>query len=325
MNQKPAQKLLAICIPAYNEPEAICLVLDSIADELADPAIAPLVEVIIRDDASPSCNLAPVIAPYQARYPNIQFSRNPQNLGFDRNLLAVVGEASARYCWLMSDNDAFVSGALARIITLLRENPDIGYAYVQTQNYDGDLRLELSSRPPRSTEIKRLNSAEEFITNYDLPGFLSSQIIRKDLWDGVNKEAYLGNLWLHASVILEYLPKTTLLYIGTPLVKARNRNTWVAGGKNLTTFLSLFDITSQLPRYGYSPAMVKKFHAKFAVDLPAVVLYAKRRGLVVRHTTLWSLIKRFYSYPVNLAQAILYTLVPVQTLRQLRNLVKDKK
>ena len=147
--------LLSICIPAYNQPDSLCEVLDSIVVDFEDPKIRDRVEIIIHDDASPSGSLASVISPYQKKYENIHFTRHKENIGFDRNLLGVVDEALGKFCWLMSDNDALVEGALQKVISLLDKYPDVGYAYVQARGYDGELKNELGG-DLKSMEIVRV-------------------------------------------------------------------------------------------------------------------------------------------------------------------------
>ena len=301
--------LLSICIPAYNQPDSLCEVLDSIVVDFEDPKIRDRVEIIIHDDASPSGSLASVISPYQKKYENIHFTRHKENIGFDRNLLGVVDEALGKFCWLMSDNDALVEGALQKVISLLDKYPDVGYAYVQARGYDGELKNELGG-DLKSMEIVRVASAEEFVQAYDLPGFLSSQIVRKELWDAVEKEKYVGNYWMHLSTILEFLPRTDILYVGTPLVKARGQSTWDKGGKGLMTFLLLRDIVNGLEQYGYSRSFIRDSNDGFARDLFGVMLYAKRRGLVFSIRTAIQLCRKFYQYPIRLIPSLFIFMIP---------------
>lgn len=311
--------LLSICIPAYNQPKALCEVLDSIVVDFEDPLVKNRVEIIIHDDASPSGSLAPVVFPYQEKYQNIYFARNKQNLGFDKNVLEVVSKAVGTFCWLMSDSDVFVRGAVKKVTTLLDGYPNIGYAYVQVRAYDDELKRELPSRP-KSMEIVHITSAEEFILNYDLPGFLSSQIVRKELWDRVEKEKYIDNYWIHLSTILEFLPKTSMLYIGTPLIKAPNKNTWDKNGKSLMTFLSLHDIVNALEEYDYPKDFIHILNVRFARDLFGVMLYAKRRGLVFSIRTAVQLCYKFYRYPARLIPTLFIFMIPCVVLEYIAKL-----
>jgi len=301
--------LLSICIPAYNQPHTLREVLDSIVVGFVDPEIRERVEIIIHDDASPSGSLAPVVSAYQEKYTNIRFARNKENLGFDRNLLGVVNEASGKFCWLMSDNDALAEDALQKVVSLLDEYPDIGYAYVEACAYDGELKHELSPFN-KSMKIVHIVSAEEFVQAYDLPGFISSQIIRKELWNEVKKEKYIGNYWIHLSTILEFLPKTSILYVGMPLVKARGQSTWDKGGKGLMTFLLLHDIVNRLEEYGYSKKFIRGMNNGFARDLFGVMLYAKRRGLTFSVRTAVRLWRKFYWYPTRLIPSLFIFMIP---------------
>ena len=308
--------LLSICIPAYNQPNTLREVLDSIVVDFKDPQVRDRVEIIIHDDASPSGSLASTVLPYQEKYKNIRFARHEKNVSFDRNVLGVVDEALGKFCWLMSDNDALVEGALQKVVSLLVTYSDIGYAYVQARAYDGELKNELAGHL-KSTEIAHIASAEEFVKFYDLPGFISSQIVRKELWDEIKKDKYIGNYWIHLSTILEFLPKTSILYIGTPLVKARGQSTWDKGGKGLMTFLLLHDIVNGLGQYGYSRSFIRDSNDGFARDLFGVMLYAKRKGLVFSAKTAIQLCRKFYQYPTRLIPSLFVFMIPQILIRYL--------
>jgi glycosyltransferase involved in cell wall biosynthesis len=298
MNASATPKI-SICIPAYNAPEQLREMLESIAGAARGRTD---IEVVIRDDGSPSGDLIGVVAPFMDRL-HINYARQPKNLGFDGNVLSVVAAAKGEYCWLMSDNDWLLPAAFDVLFGILAAHPKVDYIYIDRINQSAELPVA-----PFAPSI-HVASAEEFLLRHDYPGFISSQLIRRTLWDEVNKEKYRGNLWIHASTIMELLPRAYIVRSMAPLIRARNENSWVRGGKNLRTFLSLKRIVAELPLYGYNPAAVAELEQRFARDAFEVLAYAKLCGLPITRETAAEIIRSFKKQPLVLAGllALLYT------------------
>jgi glycosyltransferase involved in cell wall biosynthesis len=312
MNTSTAAKI-SICIPAYNAPAQLQETLESIAFAARGRTD---IEVVIRDDGSPSGDLITVVQPFMSRL-RINYARQPQNLGFDSNVLSAVGAATGEYCWLMSDNDWLLPQAFDQLFAILAAHPQADYIYIDRIN-----QLDEVPSPPFAASVK-VASAEEFLLRHDYPGFISSQLIRRTLWDAADKEKYRGNLWIHASTIMELLPRAYIVRSGTPLIRARNENSWVRGGKNLRTFLSLKRIVADLPRFGYAPAAVGELLRRFSRDAFEVLAYAKLCGLPVNRATAAEIIRSFKKQPLVLAGLLMLLYTPVFILRPLGKLMHN--
>ncbi len=299
--------VLSFCIPAYNAPEELTETLQSIVDAAKDYPI----EVVIRDDASPSGDLWTVVEPFTNQL-SINYQRHSKNLRFDANTLSAVAAARGEYCWLFSDNDWVLPYALDWFFAAIKRYPRAGYMYID--------RLNEEDPVPPYDEMKGhgVPSAEEFITQNDVPGFISSQIVKKSLWDSVDKQKYIGNWWIHTATILEFLPKTETVRSQLPLIRARKGNAWVRTGNNLTTFLNLKKIMANIGQYGYSDPIVRHFQSQFARDLPEVLAYARRCGLKVTWRVIRNLIHEFYRYPLTLTGALFISCLPIAVLRKLK-------
>ena len=291
---------ISICIPAYNAPEQLRETLKSIAEAARGRTD---IEVVIRDDGSPSGDLLPVVAPFMDQL-RINYARQPKNIGFDGNVLSVVGAATGEYCWLMSDNDWLLPSALDLLFGILAEHHKADYVYI-----DRISQLDELPKAPFAASV-HVATAEEFLLNHDYPGFISSQLIRRTLWDSVNKEKYRGNLWIHASTIMELLPRAYIVRSSAPLIRARNENSWVRGGKNLRTFLSLKRIVAALAQYGYKEAAVAQLERRFARDSFEVLAYAKLRGLPITCATAAEIIRSFKKQPIVLTGLLLLLYTP---------------
>ncbi len=170
------QPFLSICIPTYARSGPLGQVLESIASQVTDE-----VEVLVAEDPSDEDATA-VIERMRALIPGLQYSRNPERLKFDLNLLRLLGRARGDYCWLLSDDDIVEPGAVKSVLGGLRQYGPVTGATVNRNNYDSTLTERIYGRPFRQQETRIFHGADEmFIGLLDQIGLLSCQIFRRDL------------------------------------------------------------------------------------------------------------------------------------------------
>ena len=76
--------LLSICIPTYNREKYLQECLDSIIGQ--EGFSTQDIEIVISDNASQDGTMS-LVESYKAKYPNIQYFRNAENIGAIRNVL----------------------------------------------------------------------------------------------------------------------------------------------------------------------------------------------------------------------------------------------
>lgn len=108
--------VLSICIPTYNRKDCLRQCLDSIIVQKNFSEI----EIVISDNAS-NDGTEEMMQDYMLRYPNILYTRNEENLGFDRNMLNVVSLAHGKYCCFIGDDDAFFPESISHIVDIVRK------------------------------------------------------------------------------------------------------------------------------------------------------------------------------------------------------------
>ncbi len=110
---------LSICMATFNRAKYIGETIDSILSQFSSE-----VELVIVDGASPD-NTCEVMERYLSRYPDIRYFRELTNSGVDADYDKAVGYAVGEYCWLMTDDDLAIPGAIAAILSALADNPEL--------------------------------------------------------------------------------------------------------------------------------------------------------------------------------------------------------
>jgi abequosyltransferase len=113
----------SICIPAFNRPEELSDLLESIASEVPGDW-----EIVVSEDSSPKRKeIAEVVQRFAQAHEllNVRFLTTPVNLGYDGNLRYLIDHAEGRYCIFMGDDDLWCAGALQQLTKVTEANPDV--------------------------------------------------------------------------------------------------------------------------------------------------------------------------------------------------------
>ena len=120
MQQLPT---LSICVPAYNRPEELRVLLANLAPQATDG-----IEIIVSDDCSPrqkEIHAAVREAEDNSPSATIRYVSNTTNLGYDGNVRAVIEQASGDYCLIMGDDDVLSPDAV-QTVRIVTAQPKVG-------------------------------------------------------------------------------------------------------------------------------------------------------------------------------------------------------
>lgn len=192
---------LSLCIPTYNRSEYLSALLDSILAQ-KDPDI----EVVISDNASTD-NTAEVVESYKAKFSSLVYVRQPENIGMDRNFLAIVENATGDYAWMIGDDDCLEPGAIASVKRALETWPDVAGLQVGVMNYDVDLKTVRGPRPMAPEGyIGGFEQALEATVLY--LGYLSCNIVKRSLWNKVCQDYPIRDFfqyYVHVYIIAQMM------------------------------------------------------------------------------------------------------------------------
>lgn len=226
---------LTICIPTHHGragvlQEALESVLSQITDELYDE-----VEICISDNASNDGTVELVQSYLQRQECPIYYHRNEVDKGFPFNINNLVEMSHGDFCWLIGSDDHLADGAVAKVLQVLSEHPDITGMSMDKFNFDSHMQKELQEDwcylPEDHERMHLYTSAEEIYINCGmLHTYISANIFSKRRWmDVVEAEGYkrLEDYWYYPHVyVLGLMVKKHPKWIWCPdkLVKYRKNN-----------------------------------------------------------------------------------------------------
>ncbi|WP_285533476.1 glycosyltransferase family 2 protein [Stutzerimonas stutzeri] len=228
--------MLAICIPTYNRVAYLSVLLDSILSQVTSD-ISCKIEICISDNASED-RTAEVVHAYsnQAICP-IRYSKNALNLGFDRNVLAVVGLASADYCWIVGSDDLVAPGSIERLLSIIsRVAPPDLLLFPRQDFFDVSSPgrivhwLSTSGVDKGYFDFSRPDDFKEYLKCASGLGagfsYIGSAVFKREEWLAIDSvENVLGSCYVHAFVIASMCLKgAKLVYLNDALILCRLGN-----------------------------------------------------------------------------------------------------
>lgn len=215
---------LSICIPTLNRAGFIGETLNSIVLQLQ-----PGVEIVIVDGGSKD-GTERVVASYMECHPCIRYIRSGEgsaasNAGFDRDCSHAVEISRGTHCWLMTDDDVLLPGAVARVLTQVRAGHDL--VIVSCEVRDLTLRQVLASSRPGFAHDRVYTKAtwDDFFRDVIVHlTFVGAVVVRRALWMARHPEAYFGTGFVHVGVLFHAPVPGSAIVIADPLIVIRNGN-----------------------------------------------------------------------------------------------------
>jgi len=207
-------KTISICIPSYNRPKELLRLLKSI------DASEKNVEIIICEDNSPKrAEIEEIVNFYisTSSY-TVKLILNDENLGYDKNLKAVISHASGKYIVFMGDDDVFVPLALDKLAAFLEANLSLGYVLKSHVFQHKSGKVE----PFRYfSETRFFNAGEEtFINLFRKSVFISGFTIKRDYIQNLLIPNFDGTLLFQLYLLAEVSLNHNCAYFDVPLTKA---------------------------------------------------------------------------------------------------------
>lgn len=170
-----AQKLITICIPTYNRPVELKRMLKSIDTTKFDD-----VDIVISENCSPQQKeTREVVEEYRKTCKfEIHYFENDENIGYDRNIRAIMQRSTGKFSMLFSDDDVFMPGAMDEFVEFVRNYQDCGYIlrsykFLSGSGHEQNCRYY-------STDKEFPAGVDSYIELFDKGVFLSGFTIRTE-------------------------------------------------------------------------------------------------------------------------------------------------
>jgi glycosyltransferase involved in cell wall biosynthesis len=148
--------LLSICIPTYNRAELLRSALLSLMPQVKK--MEGEVELVVSDNCSTD-NTRQVVE-WAQQLGTLRYHRNNENIGAIPNLLFLADSlAEGEFCWLLGDDEMLRPGAVAKVVEILKTQPELDYVYVNYSIDSFDRREGKAVTPDDFREWTRTASA----------------------------------------------------------------------------------------------------------------------------------------------------------------------
>lgn len=243
---------LSICIATRNRSE---LLLETIASAL--PQLGEQVEIVVVDGAS-SDHTPLAMSQLAAQDSRVRFFREEENGGIDRDYDKAVTYATGTYCWLMSDDDWFLPGAIARVLEATTDDPSLIVVDAQVRDAHQSVLLLEHRLNLNADKVYGADELEPlFVATARQLSFIGSVVVRRSLWISRLREPYFGSYFIHVGVIFQHpLPRGAVV-LTSPCLSIRYGNaSWTSRSFEIWIF--------QWPRIVWSMPTISA-HAKRSV------------------------------------------------------------
>lgn len=218
--------LLSICIATYNRARFIGETLDSIVGQLSSD-----VELVVLDGASPD-DTAAEVASRSAGHPGVRYVREETNSGVDRDYDKSVQYARGRYCWLMTDDDLLLPGAVERVLAALADGPQLLVVNAEVRSIDFAILLQDRLLAIDADRDYEPDDSRDFFEDVAAHlKFIGAVVVARDSWLQRAREPYFGTLFVHVGVIFQSPPIGRVRVLAEPVMVIRYGNAmWTPRG-----------------------------------------------------------------------------------------------
>lgn len=144
---------VAVCIPTYNQAQYLIHSVSS-----AYSQTYPNVEVWVSDDGSTD-ETPQVMKQLCQKFPQLHYYRQPKNLGIAGNNTWLMSQPKTDFIVRLDSDDVLVPHYVEKLVALLQQYPEAGYAHTAIQNIDEYGNNLAIARVARKQEFQNADEA----------------------------------------------------------------------------------------------------------------------------------------------------------------------
>ena len=191
-NDRETSLRFSICIPAFNRPQELSELLDSIACEPPGDW-----EIVVSEDCSPrGAEIAEVVQQFSQKHEllSVRYLTTPANLGYDGNLRFLIDHVQGLYCVFMGDDDLWCEGALSELGKAIDAVPDVGVILRAWQTVTKDSGELLDVHRYFASDRVFMPGPETVAAFFRRSVFISGLAIRTDAACAISTDKFDGTL-----------------------------------------------------------------------------------------------------------------------------------
>lgn len=316
-------RLLSIVIPTYNREQELKKGLKRLFEEYNQlpKKYQEGLEIFVSDNAS-DYNVEKLIKQYKGLLP-ISYNINEENIGPIRNFEICYENASARYVWLLSDDDYPAKGALLDIFETIESfKPDLLFL-----NFTP---LLFASQPLSDGKMTFLDNCNDFIRHTGIKSTLTSAIIIDTKYINLEKNPFRTTLFPHVYYTMDAACTGSRLVAINSLILEVTPNNDVGGYNFFTVFgVDLYDILDFFVKNGCAKKTVVDEIKKGTLREVLLSRFlslkighesSKRYEFVSTHSVFMTILKKNYQFTIFWIYGPLIYILPSFLLRVLKKI-----
>lgn len=287
-------RTLSICIPTYNRPLQLKGLNDRFLSKVLD-SYGDMVEIIVSDNSDQEIS--------QQNQHNLDHrilhSKNEQNIGVSKNLVRCVELASARYIWLLSDDDDVIWDGFEALMRALEQGRSD--CYLLSYEFTTDLNQKIAQRysflkPGERHVVKDLFPKGQYFLPFTL---LSAGVVRLDKSALPQiKQEFEGNLFIQIIMFMSMIKDDAAVQVLPPVIDYNPA--YRVQFDIVALFKSYIAVTKHLERRFETIREIR--HLYFAISIASSIdlLIRHRAGLICLKKVdgaRWELLKALKLYP----------------------------
>lgn len=208
---------VSFCIATMNRAHAIGASLESIALQLA---VGDSPEIVIVDSSRDEAT-ARVVERLRDRLPGLRYDRQ-EPCGIDRAYLRAVDLARGEYCWLFTDDDWLLDGAIDAVRAALADRPDC--VLVNYESRDAEMQQVLGPTHVPFAGDREYGPADFQGFARDtlwLTTYVGAVVARRTLWAERDLRPYCGSEYAHMGLLYERPLAGRAKVLGHPWIALR--------------------------------------------------------------------------------------------------------
>ena len=274
----PPAPTLSLCLPTFKRAALLGGALRAVLGQIT-PEMAPRVEVLVLDNASPDDTPA-VVQKAQEEFPHvpIRYTRRPENIGPDANFTDALTRARGEFLFLLSDDDVLLPGAVVKLLELIAAHPGFDAFGLNTRPFTHSPEEDTAGifRLERDVTMMSRDDALVFLGTHIT--FLSCIAFRRANVLGRDYADKSGTVLIQAFFFVDALAPGRGFYVTRqPLLAQRADNN--QGFDFFQVFVTNFDLVLRYAlRNGYSLVAVRRVRAKVLRFVCYVIGVFKTKG-----------------------------------------------